>query len=352
MFIKVFVNSKEGTLGNDPELRSIIQHASKNNPRYLFRVWSSNSGGDSTLNTTSAVTPHAFAPDYNTGHNSIFEMKSKWFIKNLIGHFRAQRIPSEFSSWTASPVFAIRVAFHFAERKRPNVHIAIVDTEKLKDTNMILSVLSTEPVFRSHSPDHVEMILDIEYEYLIHGVVDGEAYKAVALTALSECGLSDYFSGMRGDPAPYSNWIGRHRIFKLPGPAMPLSPTEAKSLLNIAGLYGKPSHIPFFVALVCCKLRPGLLTKPDLSEINKIIKLLGGHNQIPDWSASRGVFCNNIYYLKYDDGRQMQIIMRALNYYCLGRGARYRVLDDMELLVGGLSALGVDNSDSFERGRA
>jgi len=29
MFIKVFVNSKEGTLGNDPELRSIIQREKK-----------------------------------------------------------------------------------------------------------------------------------------------------------------------------------------------------------------------------------------------------------------------------------------------------------------------------------
>ncbi|THY55027.1 hypothetical protein D6C98_04304 [Aureobasidium pullulans] len=249
MSSKLLISSNQGTLGSDPELWGAIRNASnfKNIPRYLFRVWSARSGGDSSLNTTFSVTPHAFAPYYNTGHNSIFEMESKWFIKNLIGHFCARPIPSEFSSWTASPVFALRVAYNAAEqRKERNVHIAIVDAERLKNT--VLSVPLTWPIFRSRAPEHVEFVRSIHFEYLIHGVVQGEAYKAVSLTALDSCGLSDYFSALKTKTG-VTRCIREHLLLKLPEPVMTLPGPEAKTLFKIATLYGESFCVPFFVAL-------------------------------------------------------------------------------------------------------
>ncbi|CAD0029678.1 unnamed protein product [Aureobasidium pullulans] len=233
MSSKLLISSNQGTLGSDPELWGAIRNASnfKNIPRYLFRVWSPRSGGDSSLNTTFSVTPHAFAPNYNTGHNSIFEMETKWFIKNLIGHFCARPIPSEFSSWTASPVFALRVAYNAAEqRKERNVHIAIVDTERLKNT--VLSVPLTWPIFRAHAPEHVEFVRSIHFEYLIHGVVQGEAYKAISLTALDSCGLSDYFSALKTKTGA-TRCIREHLLLKLPEPVMTLSGPEAKTLSRL-----------------------------------------------------------------------------------------------------------------------
>ncbi|CAD0041518.1 unnamed protein product [Aureobasidium pullulans] len=50
----VVKSSAKATLNNDPELKGKLKEASKNVPRYLFRVWDSSSGGNSELNTTSA----------------------------------------------------------------------------------------------------------------------------------------------------------------------------------------------------------------------------------------------------------------------------------------------------------
>ena len=273
-------------------------------------MWSPRSGGDSSLNTTFSVTPHAFAPNYNTGHNSIFEMETKWFIKNLIGHFCARPIPSEFSSWTASPVFALRVAYNAAEqRKERNVHIAIVDTERLKNT--VLSVPLTWPIFRSRAPEHVEFVRSIHFEYLIHGVVQGEAYKAVSLTALDSCGLSDYFSALKTKTGA-TRCIREHLLLKLPEPVMTLSGPEAKTLFKIATLYGEGFCVPFFVALVCCKLRPGFLTKPGSSQIGRVILLLREHKRDTICSVSGGAYCINTYNQQYDDCLQMQRLFEAL----------------------------------------
>lgn len=237
-------------------------------------------------------------------------METKWFIKNLIGHFCARPIPSEFSSWTASPVFALRVAYNAAEqRKERNVHIAIVDTERLKNT--VLSVPLTWPIFRSRAPEHVEFVRSIHFEYLIHGVVQGEAYKAVSLTALDSCGLSDYFSALKTKTGA-TRCIREHLLLKLPEPVMTLSGPEAKTLFKIATLYGEGFCVPFFVALVCCKLRPGFLTKPGSSQIGRVILLLREHKRDTICSVSGGAYCINTYNQQYDDCLQMQSLFEAL----------------------------------------
>ncbi|CAD0042425.1 unnamed protein product [Aureobasidium pullulans] len=297
MSSKLLVSSNQGTLGSDPELWGAIRNASnfKNIPRYLFRVWSARSGGDSSLNTTFSVTPHAFAPNYNTGHNSIFEMETKWFIKNLIGHFCARPIPSEFSSWTASPVFALRVAYNAAEqRKERNVHIAIVDTERLKNT--VLSVPLTWPIFRSRAPEHVEFVRSIHFEYLIHGVVQGEAYKAVSLTALDSCGLSDYFSALKTKTAA-TRCIRELLLLKLPEPAMTLSGPEAETLFKIATLYGESFCAAFFVALYDRSVRAGGVIA--FADIDLIIKDLLDFDEHVDRLRTRDLVLlrGNVYLL-------------------------------------------------------
>ncbi|CAD0041516.1 unnamed protein product, partial [Aureobasidium pullulans] len=237
MSSKLLVSSNQGTLGSDPELWGTIRIILKIFPISL----SARSGGDSSLNTTFSVTPHAFAPNYNTGHNSIFEMETKWFIKNLIGHFALAQYPR-----SSHPGLHPQSYNAAEQRKERNVHIAIVDTERLKNT--VLSVPLTWPIFRSRAPEHVEFVRSIHFEYLIHGVVQGEAYKAVSLTALDSCGLSDYFSALKTKTAA-TRCIRELLLLKLPEPAMTLSGPEAETLFKIATLYGESFCAAFFVAL-------------------------------------------------------------------------------------------------------
>ena len=87
-----------------------IIEASKNVPRYLFRVWDSSSGGNSELNTTSAVTPHAHY--HKANHASVYDMTRREFIVNTSVHLvGSDEVLSEFSSWSHSPYFA----FHHAK---------------------------------------------------------------------------------------------------------------------------------------------------------------------------------------------------------------------------------------------
>lgn len=63
---------KPSTIIEDRVSPDEVDNILKRLPRFLFRVWSSKSGGDARLNTTEAVTPHAFLDEpfvdscYNT----------------------------------------------------------------------------------------------------------------------------------------------------------------------------------------------------------------------------------------------------------------------------------------------
>lgn len=173
-------------------------------------MWNAESGGDCKLNTTTAITPSAFAS--SKGHKSVYDMTRSEFIKIAISHLEGYRVLTEFSSWSHSPYFA----FYYAHQRRLSgtVHIAIVDTEELAKSNPAFHVPALGKIFSSSGGYNYEEEFNYEEEYLIHGVIEGQFYKAVPYDKLCELGLLKHL------PALCTNTISPfdiHGIRAIPG---------------------------------------------------------------------------------------------------------------------------------------
>ena len=272
-------------------------------------MWDARSGGNSKLNTTSAITPLAFAS--SRGHKSVYDMTLTELVRNVSYHLSgATGVQTEFSSWSHSPYFA----FHYAHQRSQSgtVHVAIIDTEELAKTN---------PAF------HVPVLGKIvgtndryEEEYLVHGVIEGQFYKAVAYRKLCDLGL------LKQLPALNKYGIDPFNTFSiraLPGDEVDYTIDELRLLRKIALPYGDYFSLPMAIVLFCCKKRPGYWSKISTTDLETIIKVLGGWNEIPlDWASSRSLFSKNIYPANWDANKQVQNLMHALYTHCYGKGAR------------------------------
>jgi hypothetical protein len=272
-------------------------------------MWDAKSGGNSKLNTPCVITPHAFA--FSQGHTSIYDMTRSELVQMTSSHLAGTKdIRTEFSSWSHSPYFA----FYYAHRRSPsgNVHVAIIDTEELFKTN---------PAF------HVPVLGKIlgkgyryEEEYLVHGVIKGQYYKAVAYRELCDLGLLKQLPGLdKHHIDPFDIWSFR----ALPGEEEDYTTDELHQLRKIALTYGDYFSLPMAIVLFCCKKRPGYWSKLSTSDLETIIKVLGGWNEIPlDWASSRSLFSKSIYPANWDANQQVQNLMHALYTHCYGKGAR------------------------------
>lgn len=61
-----------------------IKKASEHRPRYLFRAWSPESGGNKELNTTSKITPRAFFEGQGPEH--ISDVPTNTLVKSIVAH--------------------------------------------------------------------------------------------------------------------------------------------------------------------------------------------------------------------------------------------------------------------------
>lgn len=233
------------------------------------------------------------------------------FIKNTRSHLAGSIVLTEFSSWSHSPYFA----FYYAHQRESSgtVHVAIIDTEELAKSN---------PAF--HVPA-LGKILDCggyiyEEEYLIHGVIEGPFYKAVPYDKLCELGLLKHLPALRMN---YIDPFDVHGIRAIPGEEMDYTIAELGQLRSIALSYGDVFSLPMAIVLFCCKKRPDYWSQLSASDLETIIKVLGGGKEIPqDWCSSRGVFSKTVYPANWEANRQVQNLMHALNTHCYGRGAR------------------------------
>ncbi|THX68538.1 hypothetical protein D6D04_10555, partial [Aureobasidium pullulans] len=309
----VVKSSAKATLNNDPELKGKLKEASKNVPRYLFRVWDSSSGGNSELNTTSAVTPHAHY--HKANHASVYDMTRREFIVNTSVHLvGSDEVLSEFSSWSHSPYFA----FHHAKNRNKQsgtAHVAIIDTEELASSNPAFHVPVLGKILNLYEP------YTYDEEFLIHGVIKGKFYKAVPFTKLHDLGLITQLPALK----LHNHAFGRGATYALPKEVIPYSVSELSGLKRIALVYGTTFAIPFAIVLFCCKRRPGFFSTLEASDLNKIASVLGGRQKVPlQWAGSRSVFCDGVVPEKYQVSEQMANLMRALHEYAWGKGVRGR----------------------------
>ncbi|KAK6008148.1 hypothetical protein QM012_000051 [Aureobasidium pullulans] len=304
-------------LRDDKALRSKLQETNKKIPRYLFRMWHAGSGGNKKLNTTERITPLAF--NEKTCHKSVYDMSAHEFVDNTRSHLYGDRVATEFSSWSASPRFVL----HYATHERKDAYIAIIDTLGLRrdNKNDMFYVPTLAPIFDNLGLARVPNYSAYDWEFLVHGVVEGRHYKAVSFKSLCDAGLVDYLPTLE----TYVDAWGTDRL-ALPTPIAPFSKAELEDLDGIAKLFGPPSSMrsAIFIALFCCKKRAGFGNKLKEHELKEIVQYLGGRVNIPhDWSDSL-LLCSSMPDLCYEDNRQMVNVMRALSTYCWGRGARAR----------------------------
>lgn len=250
------------TLQHDGFLKSKLQEASKTIPRYLFRMCHRGSGGDPQLNTIHAVTPHAFLHRWD--RPVVYDMTAEEFIDNTTRHLCGDRtVVSEFSSWSASPRFVRR----YATTQRYTAYIAVIDTSRLQkgDANATFHVPALKRIFEYHeSCQSLDEGRGFDYgksdwEYLVHGVVQGKACKAVPSDKLCWNGLLNYLPELRQS---VDAWCAERDT--LPGPAVPFDAREFRQLRTIAEIFGivPRLHTVLTIALFCCKKRPYVYLEP------------------------------------------------------------------------------------------
>lgn len=130
------------------------------------------------MNTTSAVTPHAFYGSGKEPHDkSIFEIPTEKIKTEILGHLSGRPIKSHFSSWAAD----FQTALDYAG-VGTNAHLAVFDTSLRGQLNEIYHVPALHSMgFTSYHYAH---------EYLVFGCVEGEAYTCVSVMQLREHGMN------------------------------------------------------------------------------------------------------------------------------------------------------------------
>jgi hypothetical protein len=292
-------------------------------------MWHSGSGGSSKLNTTEKVTPLAFLK--GVGHKSVYDMSVKQFVDNTTGHLHTKsNMVTEFSSWSASP----RFVFHYATTYRESAYIAVIDTQGLqtddKNENIMFHVPALQPIFGLPAARRNSQYETYNWEYLVHGVVQGKHYKAVSFKSLCSNGLTNHLPALKGLVYPWGS-----SMFKLPGTIVPVTIKELQELARIAMLFKSEPEMcaALTIALFCCKKRTKMGTVFEQNELEEIVKHLGGRNNVPyDWCESP-LLRNGIYDPRYQDNEQMVNVMRALSTYCWGKGARARLASKNRVLT-------------------
>ncbi|KAG9513587.1 hypothetical protein KCV07_g8646, partial [Aureobasidium melanogenum] len=359
-----FNESESKILRDDRALKSKLQETTKHVPRYLFRMWHPKSGGNANLNTTERITPLAFLK--GKGHKSVYDMSVKDFVDNTTQHLHTKNnFVTEFSSWSASP----RFVFHYATSRRETACIAIIDTQGLQmdNGNAMFHVPALQSIFGHPAARRGSSYEMYNWEYLVHGVVEGEHYKAVSFRSLCDAGLIEHLPALKEVVHAWGS-----NMYSLPPLTVPFSKGELQDLDKIARLFGSESETraAITIALFCCKKRTNLGTELKEDELKEIVQYLGGRNNVPhDWCDSL-LLCNGIYDPRYEDNKQMVNVMRAVSTYCWGKRARGRFANqidvptsdaDVDSIAGGMSSIDLQSpvdsgtsgasSSRFQNGR-
>lgn len=159
----------------------------------MFRGFNKRSGGNSNLNSPTAITPHAFygipkdiqddswigstiratfgpRRQFSPPKPVRFQAMPWWQLrKEICDHLAGdKKVNSHFSSWTADLQTAMAYANH-----GPSPHIGVLDTQKRHDDNKIMHVIALWEAGLSN--------WKYRDEYLVYGPVQGKSYTCMTL---------------------------------------------------------------------------------------------------------------------------------------------------------------------------
>ncbi|KAI0025795.1 hypothetical protein F4780DRAFT_226686 [Xylariomycetidae sp. FL0641] len=164
--------SNLGKLGLTEGRWKKLEGSRKTTPRFLFRGFHSMSGGDPRLNKPEAITPRAFLSGMQP--TNIYDHLD--LRRNINWHISGFCINTYFSSWAAS----LDVALRFTQRGSGS-YVAIADTNLLPANVQIYFTPHLERAGLSY--------LSYDEEYLVYGVVTGQALHCVLYSDLEAAGL-------------------------------------------------------------------------------------------------------------------------------------------------------------------
>ncbi|KAI4931591.1 hypothetical protein J4E85_004185 [Alternaria conjuncta] len=240
-------------------------------PQFLFRTWSSNSGGGSEHAT-----------------NSVKEIIPHGFMKKASG-----------SGFYDKP-----------EKEEYGPHVAIMDTHQLDGDVLVWHV---PHLFK---PDGL-------HEYLAHGPIRGIKYKAVSYKTSMLAGLAQIFPELLETDLDDWGMSLRDQMFN--GPPIPLpkdnieKSDEMKQIRLIANLYGY-LYLLVATSLMCLRLRPWLGSRAEGEvALDKVANLFA--NTKPAKDISRGNWlCEGVVLTEspmgphnFPDVRQWIKLLRAIS---------------------------------------
>ncbi|KAK3718538.1 hypothetical protein LTR37_005042 [Vermiconidia calcicola] len=328
---------QETVAGMDNESKARLEQIRARTPRYLFRMASRNrksafgglrvdillcshsgisnntptdndqirvSGGRKGLNKPTAITP--LACKTGRGKRSVYDLRSEEFTEMAVAHLTGGKRPvSEVSSWAASLLFTYTFCRTLddssdTEQKREalldHVHISIIDTKALGDSYPAFFV----PALDFLAPGRMGRYV---HEYLVHGVVQGPAHKAVPLRTFvsqpMEYSAYDDFDSLALCPLP----IGRKAV------------SEART---VGEAYGSTFALPMTLARLCLDKRDDHLFRRGVPVEQLGAVLLGTMGlRIPqDWDTDETIMTNIVYTKDFTDVVQFIRLMRMLVKYC------------------------------------
>lgn len=241
-------------------------------------------------------------------------MSTKEFVENTTAHLRGRcHMVSEFSSWSASPRFVL----HYVTKHRDTAHVAVIDTQGLQTggMNVMFHVPALQSIFGIPAARRGSFYGKYNWEYLVHGVVEGKHYRAVSLQSLCANGLTNHLPALKEFVHAWG-----HDMFNLSGVSMPVTTRELQELTKLAKRFRADPEMcaALTIAFFCCKKRNEMGTTFTKNELDDIVQYLGGRDNIPyDWCDSL-FLCSDIYDHRYQDNEQMVNVMRALSNHCWG----------------------------------
>ena len=275
--------------------RNRLEEIRKRTPRYLFRVWSNTpgqySGGYRNLNTKRAITPLAF--HRGNGTPRVYDMTAAEFTDIAWKHLRTcsnANFETQFSSWSPSLSYVMDVAASFPE----SAQISILDTSKASD-NGIFHVPLLQHFDR-------EKFFWYSWEYLAHGIITGQALRAIPLQAFRDAG----FETMDGHVHGLSRWT--------PGAASPLSETEelVQQARKIGEQYGGAFTLPVTLALICRNKRDRENFRNGIPELQTVLNGLEGLYLPTDWDADATIMEDDVVNIQgWGEVEQLIRLMRA-----------------------------------------
>ena len=308
--------------GWNPSVKVGLCRGARKVPKYLFRTWAVDSGGSEGLNTTSRITPNAFASTIRDGvvpaYRSVFEsMTQQDFANMTVSHLLHEPVVTEFSSWSHSANFVLTYAFHLnrghqADRAAAagTAHISIIDTEQLPNFT----------VYVPHIDAHMRVSTDdfcgydtYHWEFLVHGIIaDTAAHRAVSVTELVHRGFLAQFPQYHVfDP---TLWAEAGEL----GPDVEdLSRADLCAIAHFAAPFGA-FQFPMIVACVCLRRRSKHLWWGGVfgSVGKEMLDLFEGvMGEFPDHAGAEAIMTSRREdgtYFGYEDFLQMTRLLRAL----------------------------------------